>query len=91
MDKISDAELLEIKARYKKEKGFDKSNCTNKELVEAVNLLLCHTGEITDLTDIVVGMKMFLERLGLENECFIAIYPGDTRPRFLWDEQPAEV
>lgn len=79
---VSDKELLKMREILKQEKGVQKNNCTKEEIVNAANLLLSHTGEITNLMDTVVGMKLFLERLGLENECFIAIYPGDYRPRF---------
>ena len=90
---ITDKELRELKEQYKRAKGITKVDCTKEELVDAVNLLMCHMGAVDNLTDTVVGMKMFLERMGLENECFIAIYSGDFRPRLrMWDDgQLAEV
>lgn len=84
---ITDTELRELKERLEKTKGISRMDCTKEELVNAVNLLMCHMGAVDNLMDTVVGMKMFLERVGLENDCFIAIYSKDFRPRLrMFDE-----
>lgn len=60
-----------------------KDNIDRESLVDAFNLVVSHFGECEDLQDTVVGVRIFLERIGLKDDCAIIFYPGTYRPRLL--------
>lgn len=58
---------------YREEKGTEaKSIEEKKHIVNTINLLLCHL-EQKDIVDATVGLKIAIERLGIDDVCHICI------------------
>lgn len=82
---MTDNELLYVQEIYKKKKGFMANAnelASEEKLIDAINLLLCHCTQ-EDPFDTAVGLKMVIERLGLEEKCHIW-YDMNNKKMRLW-------
>lgn len=89
--KITERDLMEVRRNMRLQKGMSAESVSQKEkIVGAINLLLCHCTQ-ESMIDTVVGLKIVMERLGIEDSCHIMIdADSGYKARLYYEDQEEE-
>ena len=95
IENMTDEQFMERVEKIREDKNCKAKKVISgrRHFIKAVNFLLLtayYQQSPHDLTDMIVGMKIFLERFGLQDDCFILVDQSLMRPYFVLVEDVAD-